>query len=95
LLYIVDLLHEFELGIWRNTFLHLLRILYAYGGEAIQTLNERSDHRFLLFHSNSDAGWQVSSSASIWQEHHTSVSKQCLGNEETRCEGFRGFITGT
>jgi hypothetical protein len=41
LLYVVDLLHEFELGIWRNTFIHLLRMLYALGGEAIQSLNER------------------------------------------------------
>jgi len=41
LLYLVDLLHEFELGIWKNIFIHLLRMLYAHGGEAIQTLNER------------------------------------------------------
>jgi hypothetical protein len=41
LLYLVDLLHEFELGIWKNIFIHLLRLLYAHGGEAIQTLNER------------------------------------------------------
>ena len=41
LLYVVDLLHEFELGVWRNTFIHLLRMLHAHGGEAIQSLNER------------------------------------------------------
>ncbi|KXN87761.1 hypothetical protein AN958_08173 [Leucoagaricus sp. SymC.cos] len=36
-----DLLHEFELGIWKRTFTHLLRILVANGGDGIQQLNER------------------------------------------------------
>ena len=37
----VDLLHEFELGVWHATFTHLIRILYAQGGDAIQELNWR------------------------------------------------------
>ena len=36
-----DLLHEFELGVWKAIFRHLLRILYAYGGSAILDLNIR------------------------------------------------------
>ena len=38
---VVDLLHEFKLGIWKVTFIHLLRILYAAGSNAIQQLNKR------------------------------------------------------
>ncbi|KAI0069553.1 hypothetical protein K474DRAFT_1610279 [Panus rudis PR-1116 ss-1] len=38
----VDLLHEFELGVWKSVFTHLIRILVCIGGEAIQILNERS-----------------------------------------------------
>lgn len=38
---VVDQLHEFELGVWKATFTHLLRILYAYGDGPIQSLNER------------------------------------------------------
>lgn len=34
-------MHEFELGVWRSIFTHLMRILYANGGTSIQTLNER------------------------------------------------------
>ncbi len=37
----VDLLHEFELGVWKAVFTHLMRILYAAGGDKIQTLNTR------------------------------------------------------
>ncbi|OJT15888.1 hypothetical protein TRAPUB_1049, partial [Trametes pubescens] len=40
-LYVPDLLHEFELGVWKSVFTHLLRILYAAGGDAIQELNRR------------------------------------------------------
>jgi hypothetical protein len=36
-----DLLHEFELGVWKAIFTHLIRILYAYGGNAILDLNKR------------------------------------------------------
>jgi hypothetical protein len=43
-MFVVDLLHEFELGVWKATFTHLLRILYAQGGDGIQTLNKRLVH---------------------------------------------------
>ena len=26
---VVDLLHEFELGVWKALFIHLVRVLYA------------------------------------------------------------------
>ena len=38
---VVDLLHEFELGVWKAVFIHLMRILYAAGGTAVQDLNYR------------------------------------------------------
>ncbi|KIL55572.1 hypothetical protein M378DRAFT_90703 [Amanita muscaria Koide BX008] len=40
-MFVPDLLHEFELGVWKATFTHLLRILVANGGQGIQILNER------------------------------------------------------
>ncbi|KAI0069257.1 hypothetical protein BV25DRAFT_1867060 [Artomyces pyxidatus] len=38
---VVDLMHEFELGVWKAVFTHLIRILVAYGGDAVQILNRR------------------------------------------------------
>lgn len=29
---VVDLLHEFELGVWKTFFTHLIRLLYAASG---------------------------------------------------------------
>ena len=40
-MFVPDLLHEFELGVWKAVFTHLLRILYAIPGDAIQILNTR------------------------------------------------------
>jgi hypothetical protein len=40
-MFVIDLLHEFELGVWKAIFIHLLRILHAAGGNAIQDLNRR------------------------------------------------------
>ncbi|KAJ7364427.1 hypothetical protein DFH08DRAFT_731010 [Mycena albidolilacea] len=38
---VVDFMHEFELGVWKSVFVHLIRILFANGGDAIQQLNQR------------------------------------------------------
>ncbi|KAH9487419.1 hypothetical protein JR316_0001494 [Psilocybe cubensis] len=40
-MFVPDLLHEFELGVWKATFSHLLRILHAHAENSIQKLNER------------------------------------------------------
>ena len=36
-----DLLHEFELGVWKAVFTHLVRMVYTLGASAIQTLDQR------------------------------------------------------
>lgn len=51
-----DLMHEFELGVWKAIFTHLLRILYAEGHDRIQTFNKwyvcaLSLYHFLYTHS--------------------------------------------
>ncbi len=40
-IFVVDLLHEFELGVWKMVFTHLMRLLAAQGFDALATLNER------------------------------------------------------
>ena len=41
---IVDLLHEFELGVWKSLFIHLLRILEAHD----KTLLVELDRRYVI-----------------------------------------------
>jgi len=45
---VVDLLHEFELGVWRAVFQHLIRILEAAGTGLTEELNRRSETLNLL-----------------------------------------------
>jgi hypothetical protein len=33
-IFVVDFMHEIELGVWKELFLHLLRILHAAGGDS-------------------------------------------------------------
>ncbi len=40
-MFVPDQLHEFEIGVWKATFAHAIRILYAAGGDKVQELNER------------------------------------------------------
>jgi hypothetical protein len=40
-MFAVDLLHDFELGVWKGVFAHLIRILYACGEGNVHVLNER------------------------------------------------------
>jgi hypothetical protein len=39
---VVDLLHEFELGVWRSLFVHLIRILNAFDPRLVHELDYRS-----------------------------------------------------
>ncbi|KZP03324.1 hypothetical protein FIBSPDRAFT_1055351 [Athelia psychrophila] len=41
LLFVVDLLHEFELGVAKAVITHLIRIMYALAGDTITIFNER------------------------------------------------------
>lgn len=38
---VVDLMHEFELGVWKGLFIHLLRILETFGKNTTHELDRR------------------------------------------------------
>lgn len=40
-MFVVDLLHEVELGVWRSLFVHLLRLLQAVNRSQVQELDLR------------------------------------------------------
>jgi hypothetical protein len=42
LMLVVDLMHEFELGVWKALFIHLLRILEAVDKTLVDELDRRS-----------------------------------------------------
>lgn len=40
-LFVVDFLHEFELGVWKAILTHLIRIMYAQGDSTVTKFNDR------------------------------------------------------
>ena len=40
-MFVPDIMHEFDLGVWKATLTHLIRILYAAAGTRIQEMNSR------------------------------------------------------
>lgn len=36
-----DLLHEFEIGVWKAFFTHMMRVLHTVGNSSIAKLNQR------------------------------------------------------
>ncbi|KAI0715445.1 hypothetical protein C8T65DRAFT_573153 [Cerioporus squamosus] len=47
-MYVPDLMHEFELGVWKSTLTHLVRLLHAFGDDKIQKFNERYSFDYLV-----------------------------------------------
>ena len=46
---VVDLLHEFELGVWKALFIHLLRILEAQNPALLHKLDQRCMSFYYIF----------------------------------------------
>jgi len=38
---VVDYMHEWELGVWKALFIHLIRLLTAQGAKTVNELNAR------------------------------------------------------
>lgn len=47
---VVDFMHEFELGVWKALFVHLIRTLYAAapGGRLVAELDKRYDLSIII-----------------------------------------------
>jgi hypothetical protein len=96
---VVDLLHEFELGVWKALFTHLIRILYAAAPD--RSLVAELDRRYVNFSAvsyrqinNLSCYNQVSGHANVRLRHNQAFCNECLGNEEACSAQFRGLIAG-
>jgi hypothetical protein len=93
---VVDLLHEFELGVWKALFTHLIRILHAAAshGSLVAELDRRYVNFTVSYRELISCYNQVSSRADIWLKHNQAFCNECLGNEEACSARFRGPIAG-
>jgi hypothetical protein len=69
-MFLVDLMHDFELGEWRTLFIHLVRIVEAMDAKLLIELDRRYD----LFPAVGEVCLlnyhQVQGGALVWRRHH-------------------------
>ena len=46
-MFVPDILHEFELGVWKGTFNHIVRLIHAQGDAAVKEFDRRYVTDFL------------------------------------------------
>ena len=99
---VVDILHEFELGVWKSLFIQLIRLLYAVGksteigSETLVTeLDARFVYDFLLFVMQfTSLHLQISPNLNFWFWYHSNIFPKFFRNEKTRCSRLRRFTSG-
>jgi hypothetical protein len=78
-------MHEFELGVFKQTFIHLLRILFAAGGESIQIFNERYVPLFFTYLHTYNVARQIPVNTSLWEGNISKNQSQSFVDETTGC----------
>ena len=83
----VDLLHEFELGVWKALLIHIIRILAAHSANSVNELDRRwwpILFAFTIQHSQYQL-FQIPSGHPLWTEYHSPLLQQCVSTEEPCC----------
>jgi hypothetical protein len=75
---VVDLLHDWWLGVWKSTFIHLIRILHCRGLDVVSELDTRYVAPVVSQPFFSTRARQVSSGQFVWAKHIPSVYQQPL-----------------
>ncbi len=86
-MFVPDLLHEVELGGWKSLFIHLIRILQAEGEHLVDELDARYVSKYIFLGAVLN-GIQVPQGPNVRTEYYSSVSRECLRNEENGRAGL-------
>jgi hypothetical protein len=73
-IFVIDFLHEFELGVWKAVLTHLIRMLHVCGEEKVQMFNQRYVHN-LYWVSISETG-QNETDPIVRLRHYPQVRQQ-------------------
>ena len=91
---VVDLMHEFELGVWKTLFAHLIRLLYAAGNGSDKLVVEL-DYRYVsLWYYYSElclTSWALTSYRQISTFGHGTIRKFAANSSEMKKLAARDF----
>lgn len=92
-IFLVDFMHEFELGVWKKTFVHILRILECVDG-AINESDRRYNHCFLNRYWSHCIISKISTCANLWPWFNPEIYGSCFPVKEIRCTRLRKYSPG-
>jgi hypothetical protein len=76
-MFVIDLMHEVELGGWRSLLIHLLRILQAAGPGLLHKLDERYIGQLVPVQSiDTHTLLQIQTNSNIWEGYNPEIFKQ-------------------
>jgi hypothetical protein len=91
---VVDLMHEFELGVWKTLFTHLIRLLYA-AGNGFDKLIVELDRWYVpllaLSHALCLMFWALTSYRQISTFGHGTIRKFAANSSEMKKLAARDF----
>jgi len=93
MMFLVDIMHEFELGVWRALFIHLLRILDSVS----PTLLNELDHRYVLpiySFGNKLTIMKIQGNPCIWKLYDPAIFEQQFGTQKDGRSRLRGPPAG-
>lgn len=97
-LFTPDLLHEFEIGVWKGLFAHLIRILHAASTtqqKLVVELDSRCAPLFEMRDTFANAyHFQISSCTHVWAGHNPPFHLQPFRTQAAGCSRLRGFVAG-
>jgi len=76
---VVDLMHEFELGVWRSTLVHVIIVLHVAvpRGSKVADFNAQYLPSLSTFIAYLKLG-KVPADSNIWQGHYSTLLQQCI-----------------
>lgn len=75
-------MHDFEIGVFKMVFAHLIRILYSVGPEKVHELNKRQAFPKVPHCSMLMWDAQVPSHSNIWSRYNPKVCRGCIRYEK-------------
>jgi hypothetical protein len=79
---VVDLLHEFEIGVWKAIFTHLLRMVESLKGHKLRKLDQRKVIIILIPYQLFTSYLQISPSPHFWAGYNPTLFKECIRDEK-------------
>lgn len=93
---VVDLMHKFELGVWKATFTHLLHMLESMKGGKLCELDQRYVFYTLLsWPFNCSPYLQILPGPYLWKRYNLLILNECVRDEKNGGMRFRRPPPGT